>query len=216
MEEKLILGLDVSTTTIGIAIFKDLGDKGELIDLNRIKPKPFEKSDIPEHDNILKAHAFNQYMVEKYAGLKFDKIIIEEPLYSSNNIYTVSSLRFFNGIVSYLMWDIFGVKPDYISSSDARHYGLPETTGIRPKNKKPTRFGCLPMKISGQKIDKKLVVLHQVGKRFPELKWFLNKNMTIADENCDMADAITCVLGHMSKIGKWTSQTYSLDNVIDA
>ena len=38
-EKKYILGLDVSTKTIGIALYEDLGDKGALIVLTHVTPK---------------------------------------------------------------------------------------------------------------------------------------------------------------------------------
>jgi RNase H-fold protein (predicted Holliday junction resolvase) len=38
-EKKYILGLDVSTKTIGIALYEDLGDKGALTVLTHVTPK---------------------------------------------------------------------------------------------------------------------------------------------------------------------------------
>lgn len=46
-EPNFILALDVSTSTIGIALFEDLGDSGELKLLHhvspKVKPKPENK-----------------------------------------------------------------------------------------------------------------------------------------------------------------------------
>ena len=38
-EPEFILALDVSTSTIGIALFEDLGDKGKLKLLHHVSPK---------------------------------------------------------------------------------------------------------------------------------------------------------------------------------
>ena len=48
IEGEYILSLDVSTKTIGVALFEDLGEKGKLKILThvtpKIKPKPINKN----------------------------------------------------------------------------------------------------------------------------------------------------------------------------
>ena len=61
-----ILGLDVSTKTIGIAIFEDEEDRGKLQLLTHItpvvKPKPKDNIELL----MKKAHAFENEFLEKY------------------------------------------------------------------------------------------------------------------------------------------------------
>ena len=131
-----ILGLDVSTKTIGISLFEDFGDNGKLQLLTHItpivKPKPssniellIKKSDIFQHD-----------FLEKYSDIDIDRVIIEEPLVRSNNVNTVATLLRFNGLICKAVYEVLNIVPDFISSYDARKYAFPELMDIRKINKK--------------------------------------------------------------------------------
>ena len=80
-EKSTILGLDVSTKTIGIALFQE---NGNLLELTHITPRPKPKQPTSIGELISKADIFKEYIV-KYKELNIDKIIIEEPLLRSNN-----------------------------------------------------------------------------------------------------------------------------------
>ena len=76
-----ILGLDVSTKTIGMALFEE---DGKLLELTHITPKI---KPIPDNKLELlfkKVDAF-ELLLTRYIELDIDKVIIEEPLLSSNN-----------------------------------------------------------------------------------------------------------------------------------
>jgi hypothetical protein len=64
--------------------------------------------------------------IEKYKDIGIDHVIIEEPLISSNNSITVSTLLRFNGMISDCIYNVLGIVPDYISSYDARKYSFPD------------------------------------------------------------------------------------------
>ena len=87
-----ILGLDVSTKTIGIAIFEDQEDKGKLQLLThispKVKPKPTDNIELL----IKKVQVFETEFLEKYSDIGIDRVIIEEPLLRSNNVNTVATL----------------------------------------------------------------------------------------------------------------------------
>ena len=79
-----VLGLDISTKTIGWSLF-DIQTQ-ELLELTHfspiIKPKPEDKIE----ELILKVKGFEE-MLNNYKNLGITKVIIEEPLLNSNNIY---------------------------------------------------------------------------------------------------------------------------------
>ena len=117
---KLILGLDVSTKTIGIALFEDLGDKGKLKLLHHVSPKikPTPRDKLQEL--FEKARVFEEEFLNKYADVGISRVIIEEPLLRSNNVNTVATLLRFNGMVSRSVYDTLGIVPEFISSYDSR------------------------------------------------------------------------------------------------
>ena len=198
-ETKKILGLDVSTSTIGVCLF-DIDEK-KLLELTHISPKVktkdnLEKSKIKEL--FLKVDAFSEYIV-KFRGMGIKHIVIEEPLVSSNNVYTVATLLRFNGMISKLCFDIFGILPDFISTYESRSIGFPELMGYRvdPKGKKAknkTLFGGHP-----KDVDKKKIVWEHVAAIEPDVKWYYKSNGTIDKKSYDASDAYCCVRAYMVK-----------------
>ena len=84
-----ILGLDVSTKTIGIALFEDKGDKGKLQLLTHITPKVKPKPQNNIETLIKKVQIFENDFLEKYSDIEIDRVFIEEPLLRYNNVNTV-------------------------------------------------------------------------------------------------------------------------------
>jgi len=211
MDKDLILGLDISTKTIGIAVFKDLGDKGKLLLLHHVTPKVKPKPESKMEELIKKADIFDNEFLNEYINAGIGKVIIEEPLLRSNNVNTVATLLRFNGMLSRAVYDKLGVVPDFISSYDARAYGFPELKAVRTHNKKgevynekqlkknkPVLFGAYPWDV-----DKKEVVWNKVVELEPQIAWLRDKKGKLKKENFDMTDAYICVLGQMNKEGKW-------------
>jgi hypothetical protein len=206
-----ILGLDVSTKTIGVSIFEDLGDHGKLQLLTHITPKvkplPKEKIELL----IKKVDIFQYDFLEKYSDIGIERVIIEEPLVRSNNVNTVATLLRFNGLICRSVYEVLNIVPEFISSYDARKYGFPELMDIRKINKKgelysekelskksPVLFGGYPYDV-----DKKTVIWEKVNDREPQIVWFYDKNQKLRKENYDMSDAYTCVMGQLRKENKW-------------
>jgi hypothetical protein len=139
-DEKYVLGLDVSTKTIGIALYK-YGEKGgELILLTHVTPRIKPKPETKFEELFLKCKAFQNEFLNKYKELDIVKVIIEEPLLRSNNVNTVGTLLKFNGMISFVCNETLGVVPDFISSFDARAYAFPELMAVRTHNKKGERY----------------------------------------------------------------------------
>jgi hypothetical protein len=206
-----ILGLDVSTKTIGIALFEDQGDKGKLQLLTHITPKVKPKPKNNIELLIKKVQAFEAEFVEKYSDIDVQKVFIEEPLLRSNNVNTVAVLLRFNGMICKSVYEVLNIIPEFISSYDARKYAFPDLMQLRlnKKNgekytdkelekKNPVLFGGHPYDV-----DKKMIIFDKVSELEPQIVWIYNKHQQLAKENFDMTDAYSCVLGGMRKYSNW-------------
>ena len=202
-----VLGLDVSTKTIGIALFE--GD-GKLLELTHITPRIKPKPETKLEELFKKVDAFEK-LITRYIELDIERVIIEEPLLGSNNVYTISTLLKFNGMISKVVSEVLNVIPDFVSSYDARAYSFPELMEVREvnkkgepysekeiKKKKPVLFGGYPWDV-----DKKNVILEKVADLEPQIVWEYTKNNTLKKENFDMTDAYTCVRAVMCRDGLW-------------
>ena len=65
----LILGLDVSTKTIGIALFEDNNGKGSLKLLHHVTPKVKPKPETKTEELLAKAKIFEEEFLNKYVGV---------------------------------------------------------------------------------------------------------------------------------------------------
>jgi hypothetical protein len=196
MEKKnTILGLDISTKTIGVALFEE---DGNLLELTHISPRPKPKPETKIGELIGKADAFKTF-IEKYKNLNISKVIIEEPLLRSNNVNTVGTLLRYNGMVSKICYDILKVTPVYISTYNSRKFAFPDLMVARKKGLKPVLFGGYDTKT-----DKKMIIWEKVALLEPQIVWLYTKNQTLKKESFDMTDAYACVLGHMHQEGLWS------------
>lgn len=190
-----VLGLDISTKTIGWALF-DIQTQ-ELLELTHVSPRPKVDNDEDKlKELLLKSEIFGEKLKE-YKNLGIVRIIIEEPLINSNNVYTIQTLLRFNSFVFKEIYNILGIVPEFISTYNSRKFAFPELVQENDK-KKHVLFGGLP-----KDIDKKMVIWEKVAKREPQIKWLYTKNNTLKKENFDQTDAYTCALGFMRSKGIW-------------
>lgn len=202
-----VLGLDVSTKTIGMALFE--GD-GRLLELTHITPKIKPRPETKLEELFKKVDAFEKVLT-RYIELDIEKVVIEEPLLNSNNVYTVGTLLKFNGMISKVVSEVLNIIPDFISSYDARAYSFPELMEIRTHNKKGEPYNekqlakNKPVLFGGYdwKIDKKTVIWDKVANLEPQIVWEYTRNNTLKKENFDMTDAYTCARAVMCKEGHW-------------
>jgi hypothetical protein len=189
-----VLGLDISTKTIGWSLF-DIKTE-ELLELTHfspvIKPKPEDKIE----ELLLKVVAFEEKL-EGYKNLGITKVVIEEPLLNSNNIWTVGVLLRYNSMITKSIYDILGIVPSYISTYNSRKFAWPDLVQLNDKGKY-VLFGGLP-----KDIDKKDTIWKKVSEKEPQIKWLYTKNNTLKKECFDMADSYTCVLGYMKQEKIW-------------
>lgn len=188
-----VLGLDISTKTIGWALF-DIQSQ-ELLELTHVSPRPKNTDDKLE-ELILKSVIFAEKLIQ-YKDLGIVRVVIEEPLLNSNNIYTIQTLLRFNSFVFKEIYNILRIVPEFISTYNSRKFAFPELVQENEK-KKFVLFGGLP-----KDIDKKMIIWEKVAKREPQITWNYTKNNTLKKENFDQTDAYTCVLGFMRSKEIW-------------
>ena len=210
---RYILGLDVSTSCIGVSVIKDTGDgKPEILYLGHKTPKIPSKIKGIEALFLRKQIFEDEFIKQVHQDYPITDVVIEEPLLSSNNIYTVATLLRFNGMISESIYRVMGLVPNFISSYDARLYSFPELMSIRKYNKKgdeyPVKhimkalkdnnivlFGAFPFDI-----DKKQIMMNMVNDYFPseQLNWVYNKKGNLIKENFDACDSLVCALAYMN------------------
>lgn len=206
-----VLGLDVSTKTIGIALFEDYGNRGTLRLLHHVTPVVKPKPESKMQELFEKAKIFEEEFLINYKNIGITRVVIEEPLLRSNNVNTVATLLRFNGIISRAVYDILGIIPEYISSYDSRAYAFPELMQIRKVNKKgeeysekelskakPVLFGDYDYEI-----DKKMVIWEKVSELEPQIVWLVDKKQKLKKENFDMTDAYSCIRAVMQRDNLW-------------
>ena len=189
-----VLGLDISTKTIGWALF-DLQTK-ELLELTHFSPKIKPTPDTKLEEMMAKVNQFKDKIID-YRNIGITKVIIEEPLIGSNNIRTVATLMRYNSFITRVIYDVLGLLPEFITTYESRRYAFPSLYTENKKGKK-VLFGSYE-----KGCDKKHIIWEKVSRKETHLGWMFTRNNTLKKENYDMCDAYTCVLGHMNKNNIW-------------
>ncbi len=128
----MILGLDISTSIVGVAVINP--DTKELvvsehIDLTKID-SVFSKAELvgAELWQISNAHGIENLFIET-ALMRF--------IPGRSRADTIVKLAKFNGIVSWMCYDTFGLKPTYLNVNTARSlYGLSFPRGTKGPQRK--------------------------------------------------------------------------------
>jgi hypothetical protein len=189
-----VLGLDISTKTIGWSLFDIQTQK--LLELTHFSPVIKPKVEDKIEELLKKVDAFEEKL-QGYKDLGITKVIIEEPLLNSNNVWTVGTLLRYNSMISKSIYDILGVIPNYISTYNSRKFAWPDLVQDNGKGKR-VLFGGLP-----KTIDKKELIWKKVSEAEPQITWLYTRNNTLKKECYDQADAYTCVQGYMRQQGLW-------------
>jgi len=111
----MILGLDISTSITGYTLID--GDKVILNDAwDTRKFKDF-------FDKVIYVKTEMGLLNKRFGG-QIEAVYIEQSLQSFRSGFssakTLSTLSRFNGIISWLVLDTFGIKPEYLAASTAR------------------------------------------------------------------------------------------------
>ena len=209
-KNRVILGIDVSTACLGVSIVRYDGDNFEILKISYVKLKVPSKIKGTEA-LFLKSKLFKEEFIEKYKDIGITDIIIEEPLPSSQNINTVSTLLRFNGMISQSIYEAIGIVPKYITSYDARKYAFPELMGVRKYDKKDNTYA--PSKYAKDlkdnklvlfaaypfSVDKKYIVWNKISEMYGDIEWEYDKKGELKTENFDASDSLTCILGYINK-----------------
>ena len=189
-----ILGLDISTKTIGWSLF-DIQSQ-QLLELTHFSPIIKPKPDYKIEELLLKIDFFENKL-KGYVDLGITTVVIEEPLLNSNNVWTVGLLLRYNSMITKSIYDILGVVPKFISTYNSRKYAWPALVQQNDKGKS-VLFGGLP-----KDIDKKEIIWKKVSDKEPQITWLYTRNNTLKKECFDMSDSYTCVLGYMKQENIW-------------
>ena len=213
MEEnkiRIILGIDISTTCLGVSLARYDGKDIEILKISHVKPKVPRKIKGTEA-LFLKAKQFKEEFIEQYKDFGLTDIVIEEPLPNSQNNNTVTTLLRFNGMISQSIYEATGIVPKYITSYDARKYGFPELMAIRKFNKNGEAYSIDKIRKALKKNElvlwggyswdcqKKLILWNKISEMFPNIQWQYNKQGELKTENFDASDSFVCVLGYINK-----------------
>ena len=138
----MILGVDVSTSITGFAIVAD----DQLV--------YYDSIDLRKHKNVFdKTIAIKEKILDLYEMYQLDNddsmsmgnseypikhIYIEQPFTFFNSggssAKTMATLQKFNGIVSWLIFEIFEIRPEYVGATSARkHAGIKVPRGQKAK-----------------------------------------------------------------------------------
>jgi hypothetical protein len=168
----MTIGLDISTTVIGIALFDD---KDKLCELKYIKFK--QKTNLFE-----RLDDFVKYIEsEKYDKLPIKNISIEEPLKKFkgkfSNADTIQKLTMMNAMISGYMYRTFKQVPRYYNVNTARKTVFPKLV------------------IPQSAPNKKYLIWEKVVEKEPHINWlYSNKTHKLMQQNFDMSDAYICGL----------------------
>ena len=110
------LGLDISTSITGATIIQD----GKIL-----KTSFWDTRNKNRFPTIYqKAQHIKTKLEEFRSEHKFEHVYIEQSLHSFRSGFssaqTLSTLSRFNGIVSWMCWDLFGIQPEMIAATSAR------------------------------------------------------------------------------------------------
>ena len=174
----MVLGVDVSTSITGFAVVADgILLYYDSIDLRKYK-NVFDKT-IAIKEKILDLYEMyqcnNDDVAVGYGASEYpiEHIYIEQPFTFFNSggssAKTMAALQKFNGIVSWLLFEIFEIRPEYVGATSARkHCGIKVPRGQKAKQ----------------------VVLEHVLKSEPAFKIEYTKKGNPKPESYDRADAI--------------------------
>jgi Holliday junction resolvasome RuvABC endonuclease subunit len=126
----MILGIDISSSITGYTI---LDEQGKIVVNECIRLEKYK-------DFFDKAKKVKEVFMNIKKKYKIDNVFIEEPLLSFkmgfSSAATISTLSRFNGVLSWMCYEIFELTPEYFSAATAR-----KACGVKvPKGQKAKEF----------------------------------------------------------------------------
>lgn len=178
----MYLGLDISTKTIGVAVFDETK---ALFKLNHLSLKDTSKN---SNENVfLKKRQFEKFLLDNILSLEIEHCFIEEPLFNTGiarSRQTNNLLIGFNMLTSDCVYNTLKIIPKHISVYDARKSFFPEYVRQNIVKGEMKEVFSFP-----KNLDKKEEVWKKVSSLEPQVKWYYSKTGMLKKENFDMADA---------------------------
>lgn len=226
----IILGLDISTSCIGVSIVLDEKDKEpEILKITHVVPKIPQKIKGIEA-LILRKENFENGFLSTIKDIGITECVIESPLThavtGNSNANTVAQLLQFNGLLSESIYKIFGIIPHYISSYESRMLSFPELLSVRKYNKKGETyqlklieknikdnhlvlFGDFPFDC-----DKKNIMMNCVCEKYPTINWAYDNKGNLKKQDYDACDSLVCALAYINtkKYGDLDAKIISKNN----
>lgn len=173
-----ILGLDVSTTTTGVAVIDS--DTLELIHVGHVDTKKIDGM-------VAKATAIMEYLEQLECPV--DIVAIEEPLVAfqkgASSGQIISKLGQINGAVQYITYHLYDTEPRMLNVSTARKLALPNI-----KYKKG--------------VKRKITAYEGIMELYPDLPVELKRTGTVKDYCYDRTDAIVIALAQAKRLNNVT------------
>jgi Holliday junction resolvasome RuvABC endonuclease subunit len=131
----MILGVDISTSITGIAVIDDSGKLIECAACDLRKHKGFFEKALHFKEFVLDVADKHCAIVNKVG---VDHIYIEQPFTFFNSggssAKTMATLQRFNGVASWMFYEVFDLEPQYVGANQARKkVGLKIPRGTKAK-----------------------------------------------------------------------------------
>lgn len=170
----MILGLDISTSVIGITWFSD---DYKFLEISYLK---FKKGTCL----FTKLDEFITFFENKYGKLNISSIGIEEPLKAFKGKFssadTIQKLTQMNALISGYLYRKYRLKPSYYNVNAARKLVFPNLV------------------IPQSAPNKKYLIWEAVMKLEPTINWVYSATThKLIDENFDMADSYVVITAHI-------------------
>lgn len=166
----IYLGLDISTSCIGMAL---LNENKELLKETCLR---LDKAPYKTYSFYEKLEAFRGFLLEFVEGCKVDCVVVEQALggHVRSSAQIIQKLARFNGACRFIVFSELGIIPEEIH---------PSTIKARVKLKVP-KGGC-----------KKTETLKLITELYPQFTYGLTRSGNPEKGSDDRADAIMAALG---------------------
>lgn len=164
----MILGLDISSSTIGVALLDNSGNLANLFYYS------FDQKSL-----IQKAEEFEDFLATKLVGVQVDKIFVEENLMrfspGFSSAATILTLAKFNGIICYSLKKKLNIEPISLNVNEAR-----KLVGVKIDRKDKTKTTKQKVfDIVEKKVDDKFKIYKTAKKT--GIKKLITQNFDMAD-----------------------------------
>lgn len=179
-----ILGIDVSSETIGISVVENTNPY-KILFLDHIKP--------PKNESIIESlYETKQMFLSKISNLEFDNVVIEdisEHMSNHTTSKTILKLAVFNRMIGLLIKETFDINPVLLNVLRAR-------ANIKHKE----YVGPLA------KEDVPDAISHLIGENYPHIYEIKTKKKVqekiISEESYDQADSVAIAIAYMEMVSK--------------